>query len=229
MAIRVKEEKKVSQKSKNPFKRYQQRKEEQIEALKHFSGSQKGPEASMIDLLAYKSITKDNDHFIVLKEVADGYADLLSIRGQGVFSLSGQEQARIINGYHVFLQRMLDDFKIIISPFPADTLKQQRYWAKQWQMVNKQISQETNPRRRNQLLTRRRYIEVKQQQNTDVNRKLVSKEYVLVLFGKSKQNLRDLREMAIGWGGQALNLEVLSLAKKEELLRRINNLNTQLD
>lgn len=230
MAIRLKDEQvdnKLSKRSINPFRILKERREEQIEQLKHFSGNGSGPDTSILELLAYKNITKDADHFVVLTEEADGYVELLSIRGQGVFSLSAGEQERIINGYHIFLQRMLDDIKIIISPFPADTLKQQRYWSEQWQHVNKKIAKEIDTRRRQQLLTRRRYIEIKQKQNLDVNHKLVSKEYILLLFGKTKQNLRDLRELAISWGGQSLNLEPLTLAKKEELLRRINNLNTQ--
>lgn len=65
-----------------------QRKQQRLEQLEHYRGSEAVPSSSMLELLAYKGITKDSDHFIILREKADGYADMLSIRGQGVRTMS---------------------------------------------------------------------------------------------------------------------------------------------
>lgn len=199
-----------------------------IEKLKKYRGVSEAKFAEMRDLLAYKAITKDDDHFLVLKEEADGYADLLSIRGQGVGTMSYNEQQNIIEGFHHFLSAALEDMKIIISPFPVDTSHQRRFWGQRYTTVADQLKQATNQRRRQQLQTQLRYISSRQRQNVAVEKALVSEEFILVIFGKRKIDLRNEREAVIAWGGKALVMETLPLEKKEEILTRINNLNTRV-
>ena len=50
----------------------------------------------------------------------------------------------------------------------------------------------------------------------------------MIIFGKRKQELRNLRDAVISWGGDSLILEPMDLERKEETLFRINNLNTQI-
>lgn len=50
----------------------------------------------------------------------------------------------------------------------------------------------------------------------------------MVLFGKTKQQVRERRETAINSGGVALIMSPLTLEKKKEILFRINNLNTEV-
>jgi hypothetical protein len=78
------------------------------------------------------------------------------------------------------------------------------------------------------LRTQLRYIDIKQKQNVAVEKKLVSEEFILIIFGKRKQELRNLRDAVISWGGDSLILEPMDLERKEETLFRINNLNTQI-
>lgn len=203
------------------------RQQEQLDS-EHYRGSENVPSATMLELLAYRGFTKDADHFIVLREKADGYADLLNIRGQGVGTMSGREQQQIIDGFHHFLQTAVDDMKIIISPFPVDASKQKSYWQSRYVKVLKAVQRETDPRRRQQLRTQLRYIDIKQKQNVAVEKKLVSEEFILIIFGKRKQELRNLRDAVISWGGDSLILEPMDLERKEETLFRINNLNTQI-
>lgn len=203
-------------------------KEKKNDSSNHYRGAEDVKFTPMIELLPYKAITNDVDHFIVLKDKDDGYADMLSIRGQGVGTMSAPEQLRIIDGFHSFLQTALDSMKIIISPFPVDTSEQQRYWGHRYVKVMKQVQAASDPRRKQQLRTQLRYIRVKQRQNVDVEKKLVSEEFILVLFGKRKIDLRNLREACKSWGGKSLILEDMSKRKKEEALFRINNLNTQI-
>ncbi|MGY0225732.1 hypothetical protein ACW188_00120, partial [Limosilactobacillus fermentum] len=86
---------------------------------------------------------------------------------------------------------------------------------------------EQNSRRRLQLQTQQRYIRDKQRTNIEVEKQLVSEEFIIVLFGKDKHTLRQNRQAAIQYGG-SLILEEISLEKKEETLFRINNLNTRV-
>ncbi len=205
-----------------------QRKQQRLEQLEHYRGSEATPSSSMLELLAYKGITKDSDHFIILREKADGYADMLSIRGQGVRTMSIREQDQIIDGFHHFLQTAIDDMKIIISPFPVDASKQKSYWQSRYIKVMNDLKRETDIRRKRQLQTQLHYIENKQWENDQVEKKLVSEEFILLIFGKRPVELRNLRDAVISWGGDALVMEPLSLERKKETLFRINNLNTKI-
>lgn len=206
----------------------QRRKTNPVANLKKYRGVTEASFTEMRDLLAYKAITKDQDHFLVLKDESDGYAELLSIRGQGVGTMSLPQQASILEGFHHFLQAALDDMKIIISPFPIDTTEQQSYWGTRYGIVANAVRRESNPRRKLQLQTQLRYIRVKQRQNLAVEKALISEEFVLILFGKRKIDLRNKREAVMAWGGKSLVMEPLSLKKKKEVLYRINNLNTSI-
>lgn len=183
--------------------------------------------APMIDYLPYKSITNDRYHFIVLKDKEDGYAEILSIRGQGINSMSYREQENIVNGFVNFLKTALEDMKVIISPFPADTSKQLEHSTKMYNLVNQELAQTQDPRKRRQLRTRLRYINDQIHMNGEVEDQLFNEEYLLVIFGRYQKDLINNRENAIRWGGNALILEPISLERKQAVLARINNLNTE--
>ena len=74
----------------------------------------------MMNLLAYKAITDDPEHFLALKEKEDGYADLLNIRGLGVGTMAQREANIVLDDFYHFLQAALSDVKFIICPFPVD-------------------------------------------------------------------------------------------------------------
>ena len=184
--------------------------------------------ASMIDLLPYRRISNDRDALIELKSDKDGYVDLLTIRGQGVLTMTHNAQSELITGFYHFLQAYVEDFKFIISPFPVDTSEQRRYWGERYARVQNLIRQEHDPRRQAQLRAQLRYISDKQNTNMLVEKKLVSEEFVLVIFGKTKSQIRQYRQAAINFGGKALIVEEMPRRKKEETLFRINNLNTRI-
>jgi hypothetical protein len=204
------------------------KKESLAEQRSHFRGTEDFNWLPMMDLLAYKQITNDPDHLIQLKESQDGWADLLTVRGQGVGTMSMNQQGNLIQGFYHFLQAYLEDVTFIISPFPVDTGRQQAFWGRRYERITQQIAREQNPRRRLQLQMQQRYIRDKQRTNIEVEKQLVSEEFIIVLFGKDKHTLRQNRQAAIQYGGSSLILEEISLEKKEETLFQINNLNTRV-
>ena len=201
-------------------------KENGKDPLEHYRG-EKLAYTPMMNLLAYKAITDDPEHFLALKEKEDGYADLLNIRGLGVGTMAQREANIVLDDFYHFLQAALSDMKFIICPFPVDTTEQKIYWGKRYNRTNIAISQETDPRRKHQLMTQLKYIHQTQRRNMLVENQLISEDFFLLLFGKTKTILRNNRNAAMNWGGSALFLEPLSKKRKEEVLTRINNLNTQ--
>lgn len=183
--------------------------------------------SDMTELLPYKGLTKGKDAFIILKEKDDGFAELLSIRGQNVWTMSGDGQASVIEGFQRFLRTYLEDFKVVIMPFPANTTTQREFTSTLYTKVANQIRQEKNGRKKHMLQTRLRYINDALHTNERVEKELDNKEFILILFGKTVRQLRTNREQAKIWGGNALILEDLTRENKMEVLARLNNMNTR--
>ncbi len=194
--------------------------------LTDFRGTEQPPISAILDIFNYKAITNDSDHLIVAKNGT--YIDLLNIEGRGVWSLTRDQQDLLLANYHYFLQVFLPDHKYLITPFPVDATSQKTYWGRHYIKVSDQLRVERDPNRIKQLQTQLRYIKDKQQQNFAVERKLRSAEFFMLLFGRTKQELRERRNAAINSGGVALVMNQIPLKKKKEILFRINNLNTDI-
>ena len=194
--------------------------------LTDFRGTEQPPIAAILDIFNYKAITNDSDHLIVAKNGT--YIDLLNIEGRGVWSLTRDQQDLLLANYHYFLQVVLPDHKYLITPFPVDATSQKTYWGRRYIKVSDQLRVERDPNRIKQLQTQLRYIKDKQKQNFAVERKLRSAEFFMLLFGRTKQELRERRNAAINSGGVALVMNQIPLKKKKEILFRINNLNTDI-
>lgn len=202
------------------------RKKRNKQDLTTFHGTEQPPTASILELFNYKKITNDDDHLIVAKNGT--FIDLLNIEGHGVWSLTRDQQDVLLAHFHYFLQVFLPDNKFLITPFPVDTSSQKSYWGMRYIKVSDQLRVEQNSNRIRQLQTQLRYIKNKQEQNFAVERKLRSAEFFMILFGKTKQEIRERRNAAINSGGMALIMSQLSLEKKRQILFRINNLNTDI-
>lgn len=204
------------------------KKQQKESLIDHFRGTEQPPVTSMINLFNYKALTDDPDHLLVAKDKNDGYIDLLQIQGHGLGSLTYDQQSLVLQDYHRFLQVFLADHKYIITPFPIDASDQKSFWGRRYIKVSNQIRHENNPIKQKQLQTQLRYIQTKQKLNLWVESNLRSEEFFMVLFGKTKQQVRERRETAINSGGVALIMSPLTLEKKKEILFRINNLNTEV-
>lgn len=196
--------------------------------LTTYKGTQALASASMLKLFNYKAITDDPDHLIAAKDKNDGFMDVLSIQGQGVGTMAWNQQNMIVDDFLRFLRGYLPDIDFIITPFPIDTSSQKSFWGRRYMRIMNLIQQTSDPNRLRQLQTQRKYIQIKQQQNVSVEEQLSSEEFFLVIFGKTKESIRDRRDTAMNLGGSALIMQQLSLNKKEELLFKINNLNTEI-
>lgn len=182
----------------------------------------------MLKLLDYKGFTPDVHHFIVLKDSSDGYVEMLTIRGQNVDSMGRNQQVHMISGFQDYLRAYLEDQKIIISPFPANTTKQQAFQSASYAAVMNRLKSTRDARKQQQLRTRLRYINDQLQRNIQVEHELDNLEYILLLFGKTITRLNDLKSNARNWGNQSIVIEEMEQEQKEQVLFRINNMNTRL-
>ncbi len=192
--------------------------EEQGEIRK---GDNKNRAIEIVNKTSTNSVIDNN--ISVVSEIAENNI----VNSKEVFSNLVTIPNIVLDDFYHFLQAALSDMKFIICPFPVDTTEQKIYWGKRYNRTNIAISQETDPRRKHQLMTQLKYIHQTQRRNMLVENQLISEDFFLLLFGKTKTILRNNRNAAMNWGGSALFLEPLSKKRKEEVLTRINNLNTQ--
>ena len=142
--------------------------------------------APIIDLINYKGFTQNSDHFLILKDSDDGYAEFLTIRGQGLGTLSFNQQKEVIEGYHQFLSMYLEDFQIMISPFPTNTSVQRVNVLHRYNKVTSLIANESKPRRKHQLLMQQRYIKDQLSTLKRVEKELFNQDFILILFAKNR-------------------------------------------
>lgn len=187
-----------------------------------------GSNTDMIRLMGYKGMTNDQEAFIILKDADDGYADILSIQGQALNTMSGNAKRALLLGFDNFLQVYLEDMKIIATPFQVDTSLQQSYEMQMYAEVSQELRYARDPRIIDQLKTRLKYINNQIALQKQADEFLFNEEYFLLYFGKTRQEIYNNRQNLISWGGKTLILSPFhDLKKKENVLKRINNLNTK--
>lgn len=187
-----------------------------------------GSNTDMIRLMGYKGLTNDREAFIILKDADDGYADILSIQGQALNTMSDNAKRSLLLGFDNFLQVYLEDMKIIATPFQVDTGLQQSYERQMYAEVSQELRYAQDSRLIRQLKTRLKYIDNQINLQKEAEEWLFNEEYFLLYFGKTRQEIYNNRQNLISWGGKTLILSPFDdIQKKENVLKRINNLNTK--
>lgn len=180
-------------------------------------------------LVGYRGLTHDRYAYLRLADDADGYVEMMSVRGQDVGSLPPDDSVAIIGQYQDFLRRYVEATKIFVSPFPVDTSQQRGYWTRQYIKLNKELRSIDDPAIAKQLSTRIQFISDRIEQTHVVEQELFNQEYIMFFFGKTTRQLTDLISNAKSWGGCAVILEPISRKRKEEIVTRINNPALRID
>ncbi|TPR16284.1 hypothetical protein [Apilactobacillus timberlakei] len=207
---------------------------------------------NIIDLLGYKTITKDDYEFIVLADEynrTSGLAEVMRVGGAGIGGLSVDMKRRVATGFIKFLRMYADDLEFMALPMPNDTKSQQRLWEQKYASIRQDLANGsyTDDMQREQMITRMNYIKQSliQFQNVEIN--LINQGFFIVIFqdlstdnvsldtgemrSSFKQTELDLQEKInniklIDDKYRSLNVFKISAYDKENLLRRINNPNT---
>ncbi|GKT03957.1 hypothetical protein [Furfurilactobacillus entadae] len=182
--------------------------------------------ANIWQYLNYKALVGPK-HYLALQHEY-GYAELLTIRGQDLDSLSNQERIKKLNEFADFEGSNLEDQQIIFTKFPTDTLSQQGYWGRLYARLLNEFDATTDPRRRRSL--KRRQMMVMDAINTEktIADQLFNLEFVLVIFSKRLSELDSLVSRAKQTGGETVILDDMTVAEKERLCHTMHNLNTEL-
>lgn len=189
-------------------------------------GKLKKANHEMQNWLKYKKLTADTDAFLQLSD--DTFAEILAIEGIGLAQLPDGEMNDVANGFAEFWRHYLEDTTIITTPFPATTTQQQMFWHERYQQAQDEARRTVSERNKRVWLARQRYSSDRIKAAKAVEDHLQNQEYIIVLFGKSRSELRQLIDNAYENGGQYLQFRKLSRERKQLMLFRINNMNVQV-
>lgn len=182
---------------------------------------------SILDLLNYKNITDDDNHFIVLKDGT--YCNFLQVPGVGLDSFPGNKYGEITDGFTHFLRQYVYDLTFLTTQFPASTQEQQIYWNRRLFKVQTKIQESHDSNQRKQLRTKERYIKQSLRVVKNVEQQLENQEYICFVFAKTKRDLLSRCTDVKHYGEQYLSFNDIDLKRKKQLLFKINNMNTPLN
>lgn len=190
-------------------------------------------EASLLTLLPWQSF-EGVDHLLRLADEngdKTGYMEMLSIEGKDldfVYGIGSDGAGRIIQDYHTLLNTYLDDFDIIITKMPANTMIQQRSWINIRDQVSTELQNETDVRKRTQLQHRYQIADEQIGRLKIVQDSVAHQAYTVFLYGKTPSETRELRDKFMGSGGRAINTKRISLDQKKHLLSMLQDPTQQL-
>lgn len=165
---------------------------------------------TIIKLLRYKRLTKDENNFLVLSD--DTFAEMLQVEGLGLETLSPVQVTNVLNNYLQFLRRYLDDITYITSLYPVEIARQRSYWIRKFDKAKNE--------------TQRHYIDDRIAMLDATHEQKSNQEYTLIVFADTIQNLKDNLTKIRNWGGGAVKTHKISRQKKIDKLEQLNNMNT---
>lgn len=203
---------------------------------------------NIIDLLGYKTLTHDDNHYLVLSDEdnnTSGLAEIFRVGGAGIGGLSETMKEKIATGFIKFLQMNPDDVEFISLPIPNSTKRQQIKWE---QMLNKlQIELANNEYKGNakdQRIKRIKYIKDSLLNIKNVEVTLINQGFFMIIYQDIVSSNADLetgeiqsvfKQTNIELGkkvnnalildkhSQSLNLSRMNAIEKEKILHRLNN------
>lgn len=184
---------------------------------------------SSIDLLGYKGLTHDPNHYLILSNEYNetvGFAEMIKVEGQALADLPNEAMKSVVSDFIVFLRQYLDDIEFISLPLPNDSHKQQNEWTLKLNEVENLLannSDKLSEREREQLLAQRKYIKetIAIFKSIDIN--LLNQGYVLIVYENTIPLLKNAVNNIFRLSSNTLRLHKMTVKDKETLCHRINN------
>ncbi|KMK53648.1 MULTISPECIES: hypothetical protein [Fructobacillus] len=187
---------------------------------------------NMVVFLGYKGLTHDVHNYIALKDGT--YAELVLVRGMSIADLTGEQSRVLVNEAGEFFraQNAGTNISFFGYSFKVNTHKQQRAWQTNKELLEEEIKNETNPRRKHQLNQRLKMV------NGEINRLIFvennfwSREFLMAVFAKNKGQLENkmilLRNLSSG-DNAPFRFREMTRKEKEERLYALNNPASYID
>ena len=170
----------------------------------------------LLKLLGYKNCSNAG----ILTRANGKASRFIRIQSTDLFYLDAESLDKWIAGFTLLERTYLEPHKLITVTTRVDTSKQQQYW----QRLSQGIGQSNQEKVRLKLINENyRRLQTIERTPTDY----MDKYYVFQIFSDNADSLDQKTRSLFFATGNAFKLEVLTRDETEEVLQRINNMNSR--
>lgn len=185
----------------------------------------KSNDLPIIDIMPYKSITKEG--YLIDKQ--DEYQAYLKVRTTDLVSMNNSDLNRMISQLTSLCRVYLEPLKIISMTYSTETTEQQSYWKGRINTYRKML---VSPNLSDKEIYRYEVMLKLALDNlrrvTWVEDSLSELTFFFVCYGKSKKEVESRVRDIFRLGGKQFDLQQVDKKNLEKILFRLNNMNTEL-
>jgi hypothetical protein len=179
-----------------------------------------------LNLLGYKGLTKDKYSYVVTKQ--GWYAEMVLTNGQSVKNLTYMLSKMVVDDAGKFWRSLEVGTNIthLAYSFRENTTQQQEFWDIRLQRLQNELTQAISEHQRFQIQKRMNMLTDQLTVQRRVEQKLWSREYLMIVFAETKEQLRDLMvtlKTSANNGTAPYRFTEMSKREKEERLYTLNN------
>ncbi|MGL5751366.1 MAG: hypothetical protein ACRCXT_12610 [Paraclostridium sp.] len=164
---------------------------------------------SILDIMPIKDIGED-DFF----ETEYGYMNIYQIETKDVYSLNNDEVFKHVSDFSSFIRVYKDDFKILCMQYPINTKAQQDY------LIGK-LNKCQNDK---QIY----FLEKRIKELKFLEKYRFNKEFYIFIYAKDNKTKFEKEDLLFRVSNSSLNIKKLSVAKKVNILFKLNNQNSTI-
>lgn len=184
----------------------------------------KSNDLPIVDILPYKRMTREG--YLVDKD--NEYQAFLQVKTADLVSMKESDLNRVISQLTSICRVYSEPFKIMSMTYLTETSTQQSYWKGR---INKYrrilLSNELPLKEQNRYETMLRLAMDNLRRVTWIEENLTELTFFIVVYGKSEKEIETHVRDMIRFGGKQFNLRQVKQSKLEDIIFRLNNMNTE--
>ncbi|MFI8496632.1 hypothetical protein ACIGC1_27995 [Peribacillus butanolivorans] len=184
----------------------------------------KSNDLPIIDIMPYKSITKEG--YLLNKQ--NEYQAYLKVKTADLVSMNNSDLNRMIQQLTGLCRVYLEPLKIVAMTYSTETTQQQAYWKGRINQYRKLLSKGLSDVEhvRHEVMLKLALDNLRRV--TWVEEALSELTFFIVCYGKNKKEIETHVRDILRLGGKHFNLQKVDKKNIENVLFRLNNMNTEL-
>lgn len=188
-----------------------------------FSSFQK-KNSTVIDLMPYKRVT--NKGYVIDKE--NEYQAYLKIKTKDLLSMNETDLNRMISRLTSICRVYLEPIKLLSLTYLTETSDQQTFWKRKIKQYRQRMMNSNIPKSEyNKLEIQAKLASDNLRRVSWVEDNLTELTFFMVIYGKSEKDIESNVNDIVRLGGKEFNLKLIDKKNVEDLIFRLNNMNTE--
>ncbi|KIO69905.1 hypothetical protein B4065_1363 [Caldibacillus thermoamylovorans] len=175
----------------------------------------------IVDVIPYKRITKDS--FLIDKQ--NEFQAYLKVQTTDLVSLNNSDLNKVINQLTTICRLYTEDIKILAMTYSTETTDQQIYWKAKIAQYQKMLMSKNN---REQYEIMLKIAKDNLRRVTWVEEQLSELTFFIIVYGKTEKEINSHIKEIIRLGGKTFNLQLVDRYNLENIVFRLNNINTNI-